>query len=132
MLIFLNIFFTIAHLGLTFFNLLGWAWKRTRKVHFITLAVTAACWFVLGIWYGWGYCPLTDWHWDVKEKLGEKNLPNSFIKYFADKITGRDIDPSLVDTVTLCCLVFAVVASVYTNFFMKKRKRQPSASNRSV
>jgi hypothetical protein len=132
MLILLNILFTVAHLGLTFFNLLGWAWKPTRKAHLITLIITAACWFVLGIWYGWGYCPLTDWHWDVKEKLGEKNLPDSFIKYFADKITGRDIDPSLVETVTLCCLVFAVIASVYTNFFMKKGETQTSASNHSV
>jgi Protein of Unknown function (DUF2784) len=122
MLSFLNIFFTIAHLALTLFNLTGWIWKRTRKAHLITLIVTAFCWLVLGFWYGSGYCPLTDWHWQVKEKLGEKNLPNSFIKYFADKITGKDINPSLVDNVTLGCLIFAVVASVYVNFFLKKKK----------
>jgi hypothetical protein len=122
MLSFLNIFFTIAHLALTGFNLTGWIWKRTRKLHLITLIITALCWFVLGIWYGWGYCPLTDWHWQVKEKLGEKNLPNSFIKYFADKITGRDISAALVDNVTLGCLLFVVVASVYVNFFLKKKK----------
>jgi hypothetical protein len=122
MLHFLDIFYTFAHLALTLFNLTGWAWKKTRKAHLITLVITAVCWFVLGIWYGWGYCPLTDWQWSVKEKLGETDLPNSFIKYFVDKISGRDIDPSLVDTVTLGCLVFAVVASVYTNFFLKKKK----------
>jgi|SRR5688572_8242553 hypothetical protein len=126
MLLFLNIFYTILHLTLTLFNLTGWIWKRTRRAHFITLVITAASWFVLGIWYGWGYCPLTDWHWDVKEKLGETNLPNSFIKYFADKITGRDVDPSLVDAVTLGCLVFAVIASVYVNFFLPRRKKQGS------
>jgi hypothetical protein len=122
MLHFLDIFYTIAHLGLTLFNLTGWAWKKTRKAHLITLIITAASWFVLGIWYGWGYCPLTDWHWEVKEKLGETNLPNSFIKYFANKISGGDVNPSLVDTVTLCCLIFAVLASVYVNFFLRKRK----------
>ena len=123
MLHFLDIFYTIVHLALTLFNLAGWAWKKTRKAHLITLIITAICWFVLGIWYGLGYCPLTDWHWEVKEKLGEKNLPNSFIKYFADKISGSDINPSLVDNVTLGCLVFAVMASVYVNFFMKKKKK---------
>lgn len=123
MLHFLDIFYTIAHLALTLFNLTGWAWKKTRRAHLITLIITAACWFVLGIWYGWGYCPLTDWHWSVKEKLGEANLPNSFIKYFADKISGGNVDTSLVDTVTLSCLVFAVAASVYTNFFLKKNRR---------
>ena len=122
MLPFLNIFFTVAHLVLIGFNLTGWIWKRTRKAHLITLGITAACWFVLGIWYGWGYCPLTDWHWKVKEKLGETGLPNSFIKYFADKITGKDINPELVDRVTLACLLFAVVAAVYVNFLRRTRK----------
>lgn len=124
MLHFLDIFFTIAHLTITGFNLSGWIWKRTRKVHLIVLSLTAASWFVLGIWYGWGYCFLTDWHWDVKEKLGEKNLPDSFIKYFADKISGKDINPSLVDNVTLGCLLAAVLASVYVNFFRRKKKKR--------
>ena len=121
MLTFLDVFFTIAHLALMGFNLTGWIWKRTRKVHLITLTVTAVCWFVLGIWYGLGYCPLTDWHWQVKEKLGERNLPNSFVKYFADHITGSNISPSIVDNLTLGCLVFAVIASVYVNFIRRKK-----------
>ena len=122
MLSFLDIFFTFAHLALTGFNLTGWLWKKTRKAHLITLGLTIVSWFIFGIWYGWGYCFLTDWHWQVKEKIGEKNLPNSFIKYFADNITGKDINPSLIDSVTLGCLIFAVTASMYLNFFLKKKK----------
>jgi len=120
MLVFLDIFLTIAHIALTLFNLTGWIWKRTRKAHLITLGLTMVSWFLFGIWHGLGYCFLTDWHWQVKEKLGEKNLPASFIKYLADKITARDINPSLVDNVTLGCLVFAIVAAVYVNFVRKK------------
>lgn len=119
----LDIFYTFAHLALTGFNLLGWIWKKTRKAHLITLSLTILSWFVLGIWYGWGYCPLTEWQWRVKEKLGETNLPNSFIKYFADKITGRDIDPTLVDNATLGGLIFAIVAAVYVNFIVRKKKK---------
>ncbi len=117
-----DILFTLAHVALIGFNLLGWIWKRTRKAHLVVLVLTAASWFVLGIWYGWGYCPLTDWQWEIKEKLGEKNLPNSFVKYAVDKLTGLDINPSLVDTVTVGCLVAALLASVYVNFFMRKKK----------
>lgn len=121
MLLFPDILLTIAHVVLIGFNLTGWIWPRIRKAHFITLLITAASWFVLGIWYGWGYCPLTDWQWQVKEQLGERNLPNSFVKYYADKITGSDIDPSWVDSVTLGCLIAAVLASVYINFFKRKK-----------
>src|SRR5215831_21312875 len=115
MLTFLDIFFTITHIILTLFNLTGWIWKRTRKLHLITLGLTLLSWFVLGLWYGWGYCFLTDWHWQVKEKLGEQNLPASFIKYYADKISGNDVDPALVDRVTLGCLIFVVAAALYVN-----------------
>ena len=122
MLSFLDILLSIAHISLTLFNLTGWIWKRTRKAHLVTLGLTLLSWFVFGIWYGWGYCFLTDWQWQVKEKLGETNLPASFIKYFADKITGKDFDPALVDNITLGCLVFAVAASLYVNFIRRKKK----------
>ena len=120
MLTFLDILLSIAHISLTIFNLTGWIWKRTRKAHLITLGLTLMSWFVLGFWYGWGYCVLTDWQWQVKEKLGETNLPASFIKYFADKISGKNFDPALVNNVTLGCLLFAIAAAVYVNFISKK------------
>ncbi len=120
MLQFLDVFYTIVHLAITGFNLLGWIWPKTRKVHLITALITAACWGLLGIWYGFGYCPVTDWQWDVKTKLGETDLPDSFIKYFADKLTGRDFDPVLVNQLTLWLFVAAIAVSVYLNFFKKR------------
>lgn len=121
MLSLLDILYTALHLVIIVFNLTGWIWPGTRKLHLVVLGLTVMSWFVLGIWYGWGYCPLTDWHWDVKTQLGEKELPASFVKYFADKISGSDINSSLVDYVTLGCLVFAVGAAVYVNFIQKKK-----------
>ena len=69
-----------------------------------------------------GYCPVTDWQWNIKEKLGETNLPNSFIKYFADKITGKDLNPSLIDTITVSLFITAALLSVYVNFFKPKKQ----------
>ncbi len=117
---FLDIFLTFAHLALIGFNLFGWIWPKTRKAHLITVAATAFSWFILGIWFGWGYCPITDWQWKVKEKLGETNLPNSFIKYYADKISGKNIDPPIVDTATLISFLIVIVLTVYLNFFKRK------------
>jgi len=119
----LDIGLTILHILLMVFNLTGWIWSRTRKLHLITLIATATSWFILGIWYGFGYCVLTDWHWSVKEKLGETNLPNSFVKYIADKITGNVVNSALIDAVTVGGLVFAIIAAVYVNF-IKGRKRE--------
>lgn len=122
MLVFLNILLTILHIIITLFNVVGWIFPKTRKLHLITIALTFGSWFILGFWYGFGYCFLTDWHWDVKKKLGETNLPSSFIKYFADKISGKDISTTLVNNVTLIIFIITIILTIYYNFFHKKRK----------
>ena len=120
----LDFLFTILHLIIIGFNLLGWIWKPTRRVHFWFAMLTLACWTILGIWFGLGYCPITDWQWDVKTQLGEKNLPNSFIKYFADKLTGSSINSDLIDVLTLLLFLISIAFSVKLNFLNKRIKSQ--------
>ena len=124
----LDFLLTLFHFAIIGFNLFGWIWKSTRKLHFIVILITASCWFILGIWYGIGYCPVTDWQWHIKEKLGETNLPGSFIKYYADKISGRSVNDSFIDAMTSACFFLAVVLSVYVNF-IKKRTLSPDQKN---
>ena len=116
-----DFFFTLLHLAIIGFNLLGWIWKPLRKAHLVCIAATAFSWFILGIWFGWGYCPVTDWQWDIKRKLGETDLPGSFIKYFADRLAGEDFSPVLIDKLTLAAFLFVAFLSVYLNFFKAKK-----------
>ncbi|WP_316811627.1 DUF2784 domain-containing protein [Pedobacter heparinus] len=115
-----NFLFTILHLLIVGFNLFGWIWPSTRKLHFILVLLTAGSWLVLGIWYGLGYCPITDWHWQVKEHLGETNLPNSFIKYYADWLSGQNVSADFIDAATAIGFAIAAVLSVYLNFIKSK------------
>lgn len=117
----LDIFFTILHLGIIAFNLSGWLWAKTRRTHFYFILLTASSWFILGIWYGWGYCPVTDWQWQVKEKLGEVNLPNSFIKYFVDKVSKGSANAFFIDMLTVGLFFLAALLSAYVNFIRKKK-----------
>lgn len=117
----LDVFLTLLHLVIIGFNLAGWIFPATRRLHFIFIMLTAASWFLLGIWFGIGYCPITDWQWQVKEKLGESNLPNSFITYFANKITGGHFSDAFVDRFTLIFFIAAVLLSVYVNFVKRKK-----------
>lgn len=103
---------TLAHILVIGFNLTGWMWRKTRVGHRWMVGITAASWFLLGPWYGWGYCFLTDWHWQVKRALGETGLPGSFIKYMADKSTGGDIDSVWVDMLTLVAFVAVIGLTV--------------------
>lgn len=103
--------------------------EKTRVWNLITLLLTGSSWLFLGMIVGVpGYCPLTDWHFSVLEKLGETNLPNSYLKYLFDRITGLDIDSSLVDRVTLIVFVVAFALSVFLNLrdkiLSKRTKRK--------
>ncbi|MEM9998935.1 MAG: DUF2784 domain-containing protein, partial [Bacteroidota bacterium] len=108
----LDLGFTFAHGGLVVFNALGWIWHRTRRAHLVTLGLTFVSWFGLGLVYGLGYCPLTDWHWDVKRARGETDLPASFMKYALDGITGIDWSPPVVDVLTVGMALMALGCSI--------------------
>lgn len=112
----LDIFFVVFHGSLVLFNLTGWIWEKTRRIHLVTIGLTVLSWFGLGIFYGWGYCPCTDWHWDVKRRLGETGLPNSYIKYYLDALTGLSWDPALVNTTVLIIGLGALFLSIWLNW----------------
>jgi len=122
MLKFLDIFFTAFHLFLIFFNLFGWCLKKTRKLNFITVNLTVFSWFVLGLWYGLGYCPLTDWHYQVKYALGASNLPSSYIKYLFDTLTGFNSNVDMINTAAFLGLLWCILGSYITNFLDWKKK----------
>jgi hypothetical protein len=124
MLAFLNIFFFVFHSALLLFNLFGWTWKRTRLANLIVILLTAFSWTILGIWYGWGFCPCTDWHWKVRMKLGYLDFPSSYTKFLIDSLTGLDVKKVLADTLSVSLLALALVASVYTNARDWKKKRK--------
>ncbi len=121
---FIDVFFMVFHFALVLFNLFGWIWKKTRKVNLITLALTGASWFILGIFFGIGYCPLTDWHWKVLRKLGYESLPGSYMKFLIDRVFNTDINPDLVDIATLIFFLLALIVSVYLNFLKHRSKKK--------
>lgn len=121
---FLNIFFFVFHSTLIIFNLFGWIWKKTRLANLIVILLTAFSWTILGIWYGFGFCPCTDWHWQVREKLGYFDMPSSYTKFLIDSLTGLNAKETLVDTLAVTLLALALVASVFTNVRDWKRKRK--------
>ena len=117
----INYFFFGFHTILIVFNLSGWLFPKTRKLHLYSLLITLFSWSVLGLWYGFGYCFLTDWHYRILRKLGETQLPNSYIAFLIQELTGWLPDAQLVNNSTLVLTVLALIASVWVNFFRRKR-----------
>ncbi len=111
----LDWFFMILHPAIILFNLTGWMLKKTRKANLILLLITGSSWFILGLWKGIGYCPLTEWHFTVLEKAGAENLPNSYIKYLIHRITGWNVTETTANTLTVSLYFMALVCSLIVN-----------------
>jgi hypothetical protein len=121
----LDIFFIVFHTSIVIFNLFGWMLRRTRLLNLIILLLTGSSWLFLGLIVGTlGFCPFTEWHFNVLEKLGRTGLPNSYIKYLIDRITGYDINEVIVDKVTLYSFLAALAISITLNILDLKKKRK--------
>ena len=120
----LNKFFFAFHSFMIIFILFGWAWRKTRLANLVVILLTAFSWFILGIWYGYGYCPSTDWHWRVRAKIGIRDLPESYTKFLVDSFTGGDISQKVIDVFTLILLISALGLSLSFNIRDWKRRRR--------
>lgn len=120
----LDKFFFVFHSVLILLILFGWAWKKTRFANLVAVCLTALSWTFLGLFYGFGYCPFTDWHWKVRANLGYHDLPSSYTKFLIDSLTGLDVNSRIVDTLAVILLAAALVASVWINVRDWKKRRK--------
>jgi hypothetical protein len=103
----------------------GWIWKKIRPANLITLALTGSSWLFLGLIVGVpGYCPLTDWHFNILYRLGKTDLPASYIKYLVDRLTGLNVSQALVDNATLYGFLVALAISLFLNINDHRKKKR--------
>jgi len=110
----LDVFFTVFHTGLVLFILIGWYFESARKYHQLVLLLTLTAWLIVGLYIGTiGYCPLTDWHWDIKRALGETGMSSSFVGYMLEEYLGIRLAKIWYDIVSAVGLVFGVLMATY-------------------
>lgn len=107
--------FIFFHSALILFNLFGWLWRRTRLANLLTLTLTLASWLGLGICYGWGYCPCTDWHWTIRQRLGHEDMPRSYLQFLLLESSGYRMPGALLDGIAVAALALALGASITLN-----------------
>lgn len=120
---FLNVFFFVFHSALILFILFGWIWSKIRTIHLGIVLLTIFSWFFLGIWYGFGYCPSTDWHWQVREHLGHSDMPSSYLTFLLRTLFGYDGSKTLVDVFAVVFLILILFLSAGTNYRDWKNRR---------
>jgi hypothetical protein len=74
--------------------------RETRPLHYVLSLLILFSWYGLGIFYGFGYCLITDIQWKIKRRLGQMPSTEYYIKYMIDKITGFNSRANIVNGVT--------------------------------
>ena len=115
MLIAIDIFLTIFHVGITLFNTFGWMHPRTRKAHLLCLITTLVSWLGFGLFYGLGYCFLTDWHYQILEKRGFDDLPYSFITFVIERFFEVKLNDAIVVDWTMYGMIVVVLLTLFFN-----------------
>ena len=121
----LDFVFYFFHIFIVVLNLFGWIPRATRRLHRWCVGITATCWLAIGAAYNFiGYCPLTDWHWQIKRARGETGLPDSFITYLCNQI-GFYPNPAHVDIAV--GITFAAIVIVTIVLWRKEKKSRLSS-----
>lgn len=88
----LNIALHLLHSGMVLFMMAGWAFRCLLLAHRMVLALIWGSWLGVGWYVGYlGYCVLTDWHWQLKEAMGEYGMPPSYIEYMLWQLGAPDL-----------------------------------------
>lgn len=111
MLSLLDQLFFAVHTLLIGFNMVGWAWRRTRTLHLVTFGLTAFSWIVLGAYYGWGYCLCTDWHFQIRRQLGYVDPESSYVQLLVGKLCGASLTRPSADLLAVSIFVAILVAT---------------------
>ncbi len=127
MLTILDISLEIVHISIILIIVLGWCFKKTRRINLVIILITAFSWFGAGWFYGFGYCFITDYHFYIKNELGIYNLPLSYIKYLVDRVFSIDSNPFFIDILTMSLFVFSFIISLILNlksFFQREKNEK--------
>lgn len=112
----LDFWLNVIHLAIVLFVSLGWAIRPLRKAHLITVLIVWVSWIAIGFYVGNpGYCILTDWHWRVKQAIGESKLPPSYLAYLYTEISGREANSRIISWIAAVILIAATFLSIRLN-----------------
>ncbi len=110
----------LLHTGMVLFMVTGWAFRRLLGLHRGMLVLIWASWLGLGVYVRFlGYCILTDWHWQLKEAMGEHGMPPSYIEYMLWQLGSPDLPDTLVAYSTGGVFVVLTVLSL-----LRHRRRE--------
>jgi hypothetical protein len=115
-------FLNLLHFVIVVALCAGWVFQKTRFFHRILISVVTVCWVLIGPLTGHaiGYCPVTDWGWQVRKARGETDLEYGYINYLLEK-GGIYLTDQQTDIVVGAVFVGIWVATLF--LWLRDRRR---------
>lgn len=112
----MNILLHALHLGIVLLIGIGWLFCNMRLPTLALQAAVLFSWYVLGPLSGNrpGFCLVTDIQWRLHRRLGLPERAGGYVKHLLDSLTGRDLDPALVDRWSLRAFFACLAANLVT------------------
>jgi Protein of Unknown function (DUF2784) len=110
-----NALFHVFHMAIIFFVMFAWIFPALRAAHLVLILLTLGSWFILGRWFGRGYCPVSDWHWKAKAALGEEKPSGTYIHTVLQQLTRRNLSAVTVDKVVVMVTLALAAISLALN-----------------
>ena len=123
----IDVLFFVLHTTLILFNLAGWFWASTRRLHFICIAATLFSWVVMGAFYGFGYCLCTDWHFQVRRSLGLSVFGHTYLQLMAQVFVGIEMSQGVSNLLAGGGLLFILLAMVAVWIRQRWQQKPPMA-----
>lgn len=114
-----DILLFLLHTSIVLWNLIGGFFPSLRNFHLFTLLAVLFSWIVLGYWYGWGYCFLTEWHFALREKRGIYDPYDNFLQLLFGT-AGISLSSRTAKNLALGGFLFGLGTQIY---FRIKKKR---------
>lgn len=122
----IDVLFFVFHTALILFNLVGWVWASTRRIHSICIAATLFSWVVMGAFYGFGYCLCTDWHFQIRRGLGLAVFGHTYLQLIARVLLGIEMSQWMSNLLAGGGLLF-ILAAMGAVWIRQRRLAKPPA-----
>ena len=109
-------FFNLLHVFVVLVNCFGWAYKGTLKLNLAFLVITISSWCLLGIFYGIGFCFLTELHSIALNSIVYTKIPFSYLDYLLIERIGIKIDSTSISLISISAIFLSLTISIKKNF----------------
>jgi len=117
--------FNILHILAILINCFGWAFSKTLKLNLWLLLLTISSWSILGLFFGIGFCFLTEVHSFALGLMGRPSISFSYLDYLLLVKLKIPISSNIISILSILAVFTSLGISIKKNLTTISSKFTP-------